>query len=47
MKPDILVMGICHPTKLTYLNQSLDSVDPIQSIFNKKLSAKLVESFFV
>jgi hypothetical protein len=39
MKPDILVMGICHPTKLTYLNQSLDSVDPIQSIFNKKILA--------
>lgn len=39
MKPDILVMGICHPTKLTYLNQSLDSVDPIQNIFNKKILA--------
>jgi hypothetical protein len=39
MKPDIIVMGICHPTKLNYLNQSLDSVDPIQSIFNKKILA--------
>ena len=32
-------MGICHPSKLTYLNQSLDSVDPIQSVFNKKILA--------
>ena len=39
MKPDILLMGICHPGKLAYLNQSLDSVDPIESIFNKKILA--------
>jgi len=39
MKPDIMLMGICHPGKLAYLNQSLDSVDPIQSIFNKKILA--------
>lgn len=39
MKPDILVMGICHPTKLNYLNQSLDSVDPIAMIFDKKILA--------
>jgi len=39
MKPDILVMGICHPGKLDYLNKSLDSVEPIESIFNKKILA--------
>jgi hypothetical protein len=39
MKPDIIVVGICHPTKLNYLNQSLDSVDPIGSIFDKKILA--------
>lgn len=39
MKPDILLMGICHPGKLAYLNQSLDSVDPIQTLFNKKILA--------
>lgn len=39
MKPDIMVMGICHPAKLSYLNQSLDSVDPVQDLFENKILA--------
>lgn len=30
-------MGICHPTKLNYLNQSLDVIDSFESLFNKKI----------
>jgi len=39
MKPDALVMGICHPTKLNYLNQSLDSYDQFDNVFDKKMLA--------
>ena len=32
-------MGICHPGKLNYLNQSLDSIDKYNHIFAKKILA--------
>lgn len=32
-------MGICHPSKLFYLNQSLDSVDKYNHLFTKKILA--------
>jgi hypothetical protein len=36
---DIILMGICHPAKLNYLNQSLDSVDKYNHLFKNKILA--------